>query len=305
MPPLESFPQRRNVPGSLAMVGAGLLLATIPLAAQEEAPVPAARPDPSIRVTLESAYETWRRAMGEGDLRKWEEATAYSRQIETRNRIVSQGLPFPQALMDDPVEAPTLGGLTALGVFSTGETATSTYFGKANFGGDPSAVSDNMLVLHFLREDGRWRFDNLRIVKLGGDAELLLQLRNGDFSFLSGDEFQPAPRLPPVPQPVPAPELLAEAWIDATGYEVAISVNGHPMGRFSNIKTTELVMGGVRRGQNTVSLRIHRVDGARESSKVEIAIYAAKDAESPADRVFHFRPGTEVPLVLDEAFVVE
>ena len=147
-----------------------------------------AQPDNTIRVSLESAYEAWRGAMAASDLPKWESTTAFSRQIETRNQIVSQKLPFPQALFDDPVEAPTLGGLIALGVLSTGDTATSTYFGKANFGNEPGVeITDNLLVLHFLREDGRWKFDNLRLVKLGNDTEILLQIRNSDFSFLKGD----------------------------------------------------------------------------------------------------------------------
>ncbi len=278
-------------------------LSPLRLAAQSEA-APAAQPDNSIRVSLESAYETWRKAMDTGDLGLWEQTTAYSRQIETRNRIVSQKLPFPQALFDDPISAPTLGGLIALGVLSTGDTATSTYFGKANFGDEPGVVvPDNLLVLHFLREEGRWRFDNLRLVKLAGDGELLLQIRNSDFSFLRGEEFQPAPYLPPIPQPVETPAFIAEAWIDATGYEVTITVNGQPTGTFKNIKTTELVMGGVRRGGNSIRIQSKLLpDAGAAAPKVEVAIYAAENPDGQAQRVYHFRPGDAVPPVMDGTF---
>jgi hypothetical protein len=260
--------------------------------------------DNSLRVTLESAYEAWRRAMDSGNLALWEESTAFSRQIETRNRIVSQKLPFPQALFDDPVAAPTLGGLISLGVLSTGETATSTYFGKANFGGEPgTALADNLLVLHFLREEGRWKFDNLRIVKIGNDGELLLQIRNGDFSFLRGEEFQPAPFLPQVPQPVETPAYVAEAWIDATGYEVKISVNGHPVGTFRNLKGTELVMGGLKRGENRIRIESRLLGaGGGAAPKVEVAIYAAQDPAGQAERVFHYRPGADAAAVVDQTF---
>lgn len=269
---------------------------------------PAAQPDNSLRVTLESAYDAWRKAMDAGDLKSWEEFTAFSRQIEIRNRIVSQKLPFPQALFDDPVEAPSLGGLIALGVLSTGDTATSTYFGKANFGDEPGvAVSDNLLVLHFLREDGRWKFDNLRIVKIGNDGEILLQIRNSDFSFLRGIEFQPAPCLPPLPQPVEAPAFVAEAWIDASGHEVTITVNGHPTGTFSNIKTTELVMGGLRRGSNQIRIESKLLPGSEGggSPKVEVAIYSAEDPAGQAQRVYHFKPGAVIPPLANESFVAE
>jgi hypothetical protein len=275
--------------------------------AQAVAPATSARPDNSIRVTLESAYDAWRTAMDTGDLALWEQVTAFSRQVETRNRIVSQKQPFPRALFEDPVASPLLAGLIPLGVLSTGDTATSTYFGKANFGDEPGvAVSDNLLVLHFLREEGKWKFDNLRIVKIGNDGEILLQIRNSDFSFLRGEEFQPAPSLPPVPQPVEAPRYVAEAWIDATGHEVRITVNGHPTGTFRNVKVTELVMGGVRRGGNTIRIETRLLPGSGGGApKVEVAIYAAEDPAGQAQRVYHFKPGAVVPPLVNETFSAE
>jgi len=294
-------------PRFLTLAAAVILLFSDPAKAQTEN-MPAAQPDNSIRVSLESAYEAWRRAMDSGDLGLWEQTTAFSRQIETRNRIVSQKLIFPQALFEDPVAAPLLSGLVPLGVLSTGDTATSTYFGKANFGDEPgTAVSDNLLVLHFLREDGKWKFDNLRIVKIGNDGEILLQIRNSDFSFLRGEEFQPAPFLPPVPQPVAPPALVAEAWIDATGYEVKITVNGHPTGTFTNVKTSELVMGGAKRGSNQIRIESKALAEASGGGtpKVEVAIYAAVDPTGEALRVFHFKPGAIVAPVVTETFVVE
>lgn len=263
-----------------------------------------AKPDPALRPTLEKVYEQWRQSMATGNMQQWEAATAFSRQIETRNRIVSQRLPFPNALFEDPIGSPSLAGLMALGVLSTGETATSTYFGKANFGGDPNMpVTDNLLVLHFLREEGRWKFDNLRIVKLGNNGEILLKLRNSDFSFLQDQEFQPAAKLPPLPQPVNAPELLAEAWIDCTGYEIALSVNGHSMGTFTNAKTTELVMGGVRKGSNTIKIEsIRKVAQTQGTPKLEIAIYAAESAGTEAKRVFHLKKDADVPATIQETF---
>lgn len=268
-----------------------------------------AQPDNQIRVSLESAYEAWRRAMDTGDLASWEQTTAFSRQIEIRNRIISQKQSFPQALFDDPVAAPLLSGLIALGVLSTGDTATSTYFGKADFGDEPGmAVSDNLLVLHFLREEGKWKFDNLRIVKIGNDGEILLQIRNSDFSFLRGDEFQPAPFLPPVPQPVVSPAFVAEAWIDATGHEVKITVNDHLTGTFRNVKTSELVMGGAKLGGNQIRIETKVLDETNSGGatpKVEVAIYAAADPTGEAQRVYHFKPGAVVPPVVTESFVVK
>ncbi|MEM7699955.1 MAG: hypothetical protein AAF236_16290, partial [Verrucomicrobiota bacterium] len=291
-------------------VGLAILFVSViaPTSYSQQTAASGARPDPSLRVGLESIYNAWRQATLTANVAEWERWTAYSRQVETRNRIVSQRLPFPQAFFEDPIAPPPLGGLISLGVLTTGQTATSTYFGKANFGGaEDGFIPDNILVLHFLNEDGLWKFDTLRVVKLGNDADLLLQIQNADFSFLRGEEFQPAAKLPPVAQPVNPPEFLAEAWIDSTGYETAIKVNGHPTGTFSNIKTSELIIGGLRRGQNTIEITIKSIELAPQDSaarRFELAVYAAKDASSEANRVFHLPAGTTITPVMTHQFVV-
>lgn len=266
-----------------------------------------AKPDPAIRATLENTYNAWRSAMSAKDLARWEKSTSLSRQIDIRNRIVSQKLPFPKALFDDPIGAPSLGGLFALGVLNTGETATSTYFGKANFGeAQGTAVADNMIVLHFLKEEGTWRFDTLRVVKMGADSEILLKIRNRDFSFLQSPEFQPAPQLPPVPQPVETPDFVAEAWIDSSGYELTLTVNGVKAGPFPNMKGAELLIGGLKKGQNRVTITTRALPEAQAAvRRVEVALYAANDPSGQASRVYHFLPGAEIPATISDTFVLE
>ncbi|MDF1741531.1 MAG: hypothetical protein P1U86_20380 [Verrucomicrobiales bacterium] len=266
-----------------------------------------AQPDPTLRVTLESAYENWKTAMTTGDIKKWEATTAFSRQREIENRIISQRLPFPQTLFEDPMDSPQLGGLVSLGVLSNGFAATSTYFGRANFGNATGTeIPDNLLVLHFLKEDGIWKFDNLRLVRIGDDGEILLQIRNTDFSFLNGAEFQPAEQLPPIEQPVTTPDMIAEAWIDATGYEVKVYVNNRLTGTFSNLKITELVNGGVNKGQNLIRIESKPLpESSGGTPKVEVAIYAAADAESQANRVFHYRPAGAPEASVTHGFDVQ
>jgi len=203
--------------------------------------------------------------------------------------------------------APQLGGLVSLGILSNGFAATSTYFGRANFGNVAGTeIPDNLLVLHFLREDGIWKFDNLRLVRIGNDGEILLQIRNSDFSFLNGAEFQPAEQLPPIQQPVTMPDMIAEAWVDATGFEVKIYINNLLTGTFSNLKTTELVNGGVNKGQNFIRIDSKRLpEFTGGAAKVEVAIYAAADATSKADRIFHYRPVGDPELTTTHGFDVK
>lgn len=286
---------------------AALLLTVFLITPFIQAQAQTAQPDPTLSVTLESAYENWKSAMATGDLQKWETMTAFSRQREIQNRIISQKLPFPQTLFEDPMASPQLGGLVSLGVLSNGFAATSTYFGRANFGDVAGTViPDNLLVLHFLKEDGVWKFDNLRLVRIGNDGEILLQIRNADFSFLNGAEFQPAEQLPPIAQPVNTPDMIAEAWIDATGFEVKVYVNNRLTGTFSNLKITELVNGGVNKGQNLIRIDSKRLpESTGGTPKVEVAIYAAADATSKADRVFHYRPGDAPDPTITHGFDVK
>ncbi len=271
--------------------------------AQEEE-LPPSRSEPSMRVELENAYERWRTAMARRDLRAWEAAVPMYRRMETRNRIVSEKQPFPEALFDSPMEAPPLSNLIALDVKTRRVTASAIYFGKADFGiSDPAQVKNVFLVLRFLKEDGTWFFDNIRIVRVGENTEILHQIRIGDLSFLDGEEFQPLGSVPPVAQPAKTPDLMAEAWVTSLGYETEIWINGIRLGKIGNNSGRELVMGGVNRGQNLISIETRQIpppDGV--SPRLEIAIYAAANAGEPAERVFHFGPRDKVEPSLQMGF---
>ncbi len=272
--------------------------------------LPPAQPAPELRPTLELIYDTWQRALNEKDLATWQQVTARSRQMETQNRIVSQQLPFPETLLNDPIAAPSLGGLTALGTFSTGQSASSVYYGRVNFGESAAGeVPNNVIVLQFLKDVGVWKFDTLRLVKFGPDGDLLGQLRSGDLSFLSGPEFQPSRQLPKISPAVTRPAYVAEAWVGANNAQVTISVNGNPASEFANARSSELLLGGVRRGTNRLTIQTKANLAASNDTGneiVEIGIYAAPNAQSPAERVFYEKiPATASPQSFERAFVVE
>ena len=110
-----------------------VLLSSTLIQAQDTGAELPVTPNPSLRPSLEAVYQAWRNAISTGNLTEWENSTALSRQFDTRNRIVSQKLPFPHALFEDPVAAPSLSGLIALGVLSTGENGHLHLFWKGRF----------------------------------------------------------------------------------------------------------------------------------------------------------------------------
>lgn len=255
---------------------------------------------PELQATLETAYAAWRTAMINKDYKSWQTSTAAYRQMDTRNRIISQRLSFPDAMFAVPLQAPSLTQLTLLDILVKGDTANAVYFGKADFGlGGNQVISDNFMVLKYVRESNQWKFDNLRIIKFGNDPDLLQKIRNADFSFLKNPAFQPIGLAPLVAKPVAPPAYLAELWIAANGFDVTVNVNrGNHISRLKNDDGRDLIIGGLIKGKNTISLSITPVDTESTLPKrLEVGIYAAESAGKPANRVFHYAPDlAKVPL---------
>ncbi len=265
--------------------------------------LPPARPEPGMQAELERTYQMWRSAMLNSNLQQWERSVATYRKVYTRNRIVSEKQPFPSALFESPIQPPSLAGLRPLGVYTRRDTASAVYFGKADFGvAAPGEIKDVFLVLRFLKENSGWRFDNNRIVKIGPQSDVLHQIRMQDLSFLKDPEFQPLESVPQIPQAVTAPELMAEAWVTAIGYEAEIYINGVSQGKISDRSGRELVMGGVRRGINQISIKTRRLTDVKVEPRFGVAIYAAKGPGEKANRVFQLAPVAKVDERIEMRF---
>ncbi|MCP5541091.1 MAG: hypothetical protein H7A52_13190 [Akkermansiaceae bacterium] len=270
---------------------------------------PPAPSTPEMQRPFEGLYTAWRDAMTNADLEAWKKVTATSRRIETRNRIVSQRLKYPESLFIGPVQAPPLTGLTHVGTLVRGDAGTSVYFGRADFGvSDPSEVTENFVVFRFLRDGGLWKFDNLRVVKFGDDPELLLKVRNGDLTFLEAPEFQPPAEIPPMPFEVSAPDYVAEVWITAVGYEATVKINNTHASTVANDSGPDLVVGGLKTNGNRIEISTKRIPvDAATPRHLEVGIYAAGSASGEAKRVYHYRSSAEAapPEKMEAQFAVE
>lgn len=273
---------------TIAVLGSPALMAQAPSA--DAAP---AVPQPELKREFEGLYLGWRDAMSQKDYNRWQRSTSSYRQAQTRNEVISQRLRFPDALFAVPVQAPDVSNLLHVAVLARGDAATSVYFGKADFGvGEAAAVTDNFIVLRFLREHGVWLFDNLRVVKFGNDPEMLLKISGQDFSFLESPEFQPPAEIPKVPGPVTAPDFLAEVWVTSVGFETTIEVNNQHSSKIANDTGRRLIIGGLKRGANRLKVTTRPAPLDTGTPKyLEVAIYAAAKPEEEAKRVFHYRPG--------------
>ena len=253
------------------------------LAAEEASP---------LQRQLDGIYHHWRQAMIKKDYRAWKRATAYARQIETRNVVVSQKKRFPGAVFAIPMKPPSVTGLKLLSAKAKGPTATAIYFGKVDFQVGAPAPDNRLLILRYLKEGDEWKFYKLAVM---GQlpAEVIDDIRAKRLGFLEEPEFQPSGRGPKIQRLCPKPDYITDIHLITLGFETEVTVNGISEHATADDYGTQLVIGGLRRGKNRIEIK-SRPLGAKASSgqknlKVTLHVKTG-DEKNPAVKVFEFKP---------------
>lgn len=250
--------------------------------------------DSSLRPTLEQTYQLWRDSMIRKDFATWQQVTASYRQMTTRNLIVSQRQSFPSALFDIPLMPPAISGLRLVDISQSGDTAAMIYFGKVDIGvAEPSQIPENLLVLRFLRESGRWKFNTTRLVNLEGVPQVRAELKQTNTSsHLNSLDFKADGIVEPIPAACPTPERMGVLQIASFGYQIRAAVNGFNIATVSNNAEEHLIIGGLKRGDNPLELSITPLEipeGARRSVVIH-ALVLTGDSKKPSIRVFTYAP---------------
>ena len=237
---------------------------------------------------LEGVYNQWRDAMTTRNTGKWSATTSTRRQVEIRNRILSERRPFPASLFALPAAPPDLRGLTPARINVKGPTAKAIYFGKINFGvgGTPT---DNILVLSFVQERG-WKYDGADFINLMALPDVRKALAKGDYSSLDKAEFQPsgAPPQTPALQLKGSAPYIAKVYCFCPGREVTVQVNRRSRHTFANDKRAEVVIGGAAPGANQVEYTVKKLPGSVGNEPLAIRVYLMSET-----------PGVKVPAVFE------
>lgn len=227
----------------------------------------------NLRPALETTYHAWRQAIVNRDAAAWERATAFSRRVEVKNRIISEKRPFPAAVFDIPAAPPALTGLRFLEAIEKGPTAKASYFGKVDFqvDGEPT---DNLLVLSFLREGSGWLYDRADYVNLAALPEVRKELAAGNIQYLKETpEAQPSGQVPPAPIPAQPAKYIAKVYVFSPGREVQVQINKISRHRFANAKEAEIVIGGAKDGPNEVQFSVKGLDGGTGKEAMTLRVY--------------------------------
>jgi hypothetical protein len=228
--------------------------------------------DAQLKPQLEAVYMQWRTAMIKKNYNLWSQYTASHRQVHIKNRIVSEKKSFPAWVFEVPASPPALDGLKALSVSAKGATATAVYFGKVDFGvgGNPT---ENILLLNFINERGRWKYDKAEFIRLTDLEEVRKKIKAGDLSYIKQEDFQPSGVLPQPPIAVNAAKYIAKVYVFCPGREVKVKVNKISDHRFQNTKMSEVVTGGGLDGLNEVQFATKSLEGSTGKEAVCIRVY--------------------------------
>ena len=254
------------------MVLVALVMVATPRAAGQGAAEPLQR-------QLEAVYGQWRQAMTTRNLGRWQAHTSRRRQVMVKNRILSERRGFPGALFALPVAPPDLAGLKALRAQAKGATAKAVYFGKVDFGigGKPT---DNLLVIGFTNERGRWKYDGAEFVNLSSLPKVRKQLQEGDLSYVKSADFAPSGEVSPPPFELRGvAKYIAKVYVYCPGREVEVMVNKISRHKFQNTKGAEVVVGGAKDGPNEVQYAIRPLPGGEGTEPVAVRVYLLSEVK--------------------------
>lgn len=233
-----------------------------------------AQTDPAaLGAQLTQTYEAWRNAVVTKDARQWQMLTADYRRREVQNRLASEKRPFPASVFELPAPPPILKGLRMMHVSQKGNTAKVGYYGPVNFGvgGDPT---NNVLVLSFVSERGRWAYDRADFVNLAALPEVRKELSEGNPRyFKETPECQATGMVPPTAVPVAPAKYIAKAYVFCPGREVQLQINRVSRHRFANAKEAEIVLGGAKDGRNEVTFTVKPLEGGTGGEAMAIRVY--------------------------------
>lgn len=227
----------------------------------------------ALSTNLIKTYQAWQQAMVKSDARQWQSLTASHRQMEVRNRILSEKRPFPASVFQTPTPPPVLNGLKTIHVSQRGSTAKIAFYGKVDFGvgGEPS---ENIMLVKFTNEGGRWKYDKADFVNLTALPEVRKELAAGDLSYVKETpEFQATGVVPQTPIAVNTAKYIAKVYVYCPNRQVEVQVNRVSRHSFKSTKEAEIVAGGAQDGLNSVVFSVKPLKGSTGKEALAVRVY--------------------------------
>jgi hypothetical protein len=220
-------------------------------------------------------YQDFAAAIKGSDIAALESVTCKSSIIRSKNQVISMGMSYPKDLLD----MMNMGLLdfhefTYLDFKKSGPTINAWYLYDNH-------TELSIVTLCILEEEGKLKIIELKV----RDAhDFIMNLQKNDHSFLKLAEFQPSGVAPEVPTVVEKIDHVAYIDINCYGYTVSATVNGYFQLEVKNSGTSGIVLGGIKKGENTIELTIEKTD-PNEKELPAIGIRALIDGKT--EEVFY------------------
>ncbi len=227
----------------------------------------------ALKRSLEPVYKNWRQSMIQKNHPLWKQHTALHRQVTIYNRLVSAYQPYPQSIFKVPFAPPALSSLKPLNINMQGKTAMATYFGEIDFGvgGEPAK---NLMVLYFVGENGRWKYDTSDFINLAALPEVRKELIAGNYSYVKQKDFTSNGEIPPMPVKISKRGYIAQVYAFCPGREVKVDINkGRSTHRFQNDKMAQIIIGGLHDGQNEITLSTKALPGSTGQESLNVRVF--------------------------------
>ncbi len=235
----------------------------------------------------ERLYNSWRLSMSRRDEVAWRKVTPRSRQQRVLNIVRSMnGTLAHDFFGEEAKQLPMLENFRYIGAIAGANRRTMNliYLGRLQVAqGKSQAVA---YVLYLVDESGRghWTFDQSRFISLEHTPKYATRLSKKDLSLLREVElFHPYKSVPAVPSAVGSPQLIAKIFADTPGRVVDIKINGVSTHEFYNERRADVILGGLKKGANTVSYTIANVEGApRNTFAIGLFVMPTRADQQPA-----------------------
>ncbi|MFL5730528.1 MAG: hypothetical protein ACJ75J_13660, partial [Cytophagaceae bacterium] len=182
----------------------------------------------------------------------------------------SSGGKFPDDVFKmAPMMTIDLKKLKFLKANENGPTANLVYYGKGTMG------DDAFIIIKFLKENNQWKFEG---VDEKGNEDLVKKMKAKDMSFLNSKDFKPNGVMPVTPKEVAAGDYQAMVDIMNYGYKSQIFINGVEQNGSENGSSSSMIMGGLKKGMNTIEITLKPIEG-KDASSLHVHVRALINGE--------------------------
>jgi hypothetical protein len=227
-----------------------------------------------LKTSLEMSYKNFTSAYLTKDAMKLKSSTSKFWWINTKNMVLSSGSEFPKILFEAGETPPDVGKVKFLKACENGSTAQLVYWSEAE---------NSVLMLRFNKEENGWKFNEL----VYRSNEATDKIAKGDLSPLETQEFLPTGIAIPVPEEIVFADFVGMLDVSAIGCKVMLKVNGIEQRIVENKSSSGIIIGGVKKNNNTLEFVTVAAGDGNSSRSVKISVRARINNE--AKEVFNFQ----------------